>query len=413
MLLKTIFMDLSLLVTSPFEPFLAFFTALLIAWRSMPAIIYVAHAKYLMDEPGERSAHSEKTPTLGGIAIFAGLLIAVCLWSDFSKTAGLQYMLVALVVLFFLGIKDDLVPLSPSKKLVAQTVAALLVIVFADIRIDNLQGLFQLYMLPYWASVSISLLLIIFFVNAYNLIDGIDGLAGGLGLIASAAFGMFFYLAGEKTYAIMCFALAGTLISFLRFNFSVKNKIFMGDTGSMILGFMLTIFAIRFLSLENFYMHAGFHNSPVLTMLILLIPIVDTLRVFGVRILQRKSPFTPDKNHIHHLLLNQGLNHMEVSCVLYAANILLVILGIWVLNTMPINIFFIFLCMALFAAALPYLPWYKTSDETMVTGSSVNLPFSSNIAPSPLPRISPSGFHPVPGKLEATSFEEVEKMGNS
>ncbi|HMD00473.1 MAG TPA: MraY family glycosyltransferase, partial [Ferruginibacter sp.] len=213
--------------------------------------------------------------------------------------------------------------LSASKKFIGQLIAAGIIIKFGNIHIDNMYGFLGLHQIPYAASIILSLFTIIVITNSFNLIDGVDGLAGSLGLLTTLVFGMYFFAAGKVTYAVMAFALSGSLVGFLYYNFS-PAKIFMGDTGSLLLGLVNSILVIQFINTAG----AGVGNSglplesaPAIGVAILMIPLFDTLRVFGLRILDKRSPFSPDRTHVHHFLLDLGFSHRMITFTCVVTNI--------------------------------------------------------------------------------------------
>ena len=307
----------------------SFIVALIISLISIPVIIRVARMKHLMDMPNIRSVHEDGIPTLGGIAIFASLVIPVLLFSDFSKEVGMNYVIGSIILLFFIGVKDDILVISATKKLLMQILAALIVIIFSDIRIRSFYGIFGLYEIPYFDSILFSLFVYIVIINAFNLIDGIDGLAGGIGVIISLTFETWFFISGNIEMATLSVSLAGALIGFLYFNYSKKRKIFMGDTGSLIVGFVIATLAIKFIDLTSRYISEFYaiRNAPTVAILILSIPLFDALRMFTVRIIRGKSPFHADKNHLHHLLLKNRFSHFESSLILYVTNLLIISLA--------------------------------------------------------------------------------------
>jgi UDP-GlcNAc:undecaprenyl-phosphate/decaprenyl-phosphate GlcNAc-1-phosphate transferase len=292
--------------------------AFLVSVESIPVIINISRLKNLMDEPGERSSHTNKTPTLGGVAIFASILIGYFLWENPDGGILLHLSMGALVILFFLGVKDDILVLSPTKKMAIQIATSALVIIGADLRLDNFFGILGIYEIPYILSFLLTVFVFIALINAMNLIDGIDGLAGGIGMLASGIFGVWFFL--NKQYSLACLAasMSGGLLGFLRFNFSRTSKIFMGDTGSLIVGYLLTLFAVKFIDLNvsaRFDPNSYF-SAPILAIVVLIVPIFDTLRVFILRIMSGKSPFIGDRNHLHHILIDIGMSHFQASFVL-------------------------------------------------------------------------------------------------
>jgi UDP-N-acetylmuramyl pentapeptide phosphotransferase/UDP-N-acetylglucosamine-1-phosphate transferase len=329
--------------------------AFLICFFSIPVIIQVAKDKKLFDEPDERKVHKAVIPTLGGLGIFAGFVIATLLGVPQSASSELQYFMAAAIVIFFLGIKDDILILSASKKFAGQLIAAGILIKFGGVHINNMHGLLGLHEIPNVASIVLSLFTIIVITNSFNLIDGVDGLAGSLGTLTTLIFGSYFFYIGELTYAVMAFALAGSLISFLIYNFP-PAKIFMGDTGSLLLGLVNAILVIKFINLaQNPGTAVPLESAPAIGFAILMIPLFDTLRVFGLRILDRRSPFSPDRTHIHHFLLDLGLSHRMTTLICVGANILFIALAIVLRNLGTTTVMGILLLTALSFTGLIYL----------------------------------------------------------
>lgn len=300
--------------------------AMIINLRSIPVIINISGLRGLMDNPVKRSSHKTPTPTFGGVAIFAGILIGYMIWNFGDEGILLHKVFVGTVILFFLGIKDDLYALSPTKKIIVQIMASAIVVVGSDLRISDLFGIFGISHIPYIVSILLTIFIFVAMINAFNLIDGIDGLAGGIAMIASTGFGLWFLVNHHYSLACLALCLAGSLVGFLRFNFSQTNKIFMGDTGSLIIGYIITVLAVKFIHFN--VMHAwesdlSFVSAPVIAIVILIIPIFDTIRVFSIRILRGKSPFKADRLHMHHLLIDNNLSHIQASFSLYFVTIAL------------------------------------------------------------------------------------------
>ena len=292
--------------------------AFIITFFSIPVIIQIAKEKKLFDEPDERKVHKTVIPTLGGLGIFAGFIVSFLMGTPPSMAMQLQFFVAACVVIFFLGLKDDILVISASKKFIGQLLAAGIIIKFGGIQINDMQGFLGIHEIPSFAGALFTLFTIIVITNSFNLIDGVDGLAGSLGLMTTLVFGTYFYMAGELTFSVMAFSLAGSIISFLIYNFS-PAKIFMGDTGSLLLGLINSILVIKFINVAGDTTAAiSIPSAPAIGFAILMIPLFDTLRVFGLRILDRRSPFSPDRNHVHHFLLDLGFSHKKVtiSCVL-------------------------------------------------------------------------------------------------
>jgi len=298
--------------------------AFLITFIVIPAIITVAKVKKLYDEPDDkRKLHKEPIPSLGGLGMFIGFIFSILLTVSFSSEAPeFQYYFAAFLIIFFLGMKDDIIIISPIKKVVGEVVAAGILIYKAKLVITNMHGLFGIYHIDTVFSYLLTLFALVVIINAFNLIDGVDGLAGSLGLISSLVFGVFFLINKNIPYAVLAFTFAGSLAAFLIYNFH-PAKIFMGDTGSLTIGLLNSILVIKFIETGGNYASYPVDSSPAIGFGILLVPLMDTLRVFSIRILSGRSPFRPDRNHIHHLLLNYGFNHKRVTFTCIIAAILI------------------------------------------------------------------------------------------
>jgi UDP-GlcNAc:undecaprenyl-phosphate/decaprenyl-phosphate GlcNAc-1-phosphate transferase len=296
---------------------LSFLTAFGVTLFCIPVIIRVANAKKLYDVPDSRKIHTNSIPTLGGFGIFLGFIFSMTFWSDFYYCRHLQFVTSSLIILSVIGIKDDIVGLSPFKKAFGQIIAALIVVIWGDLRITNMFNIFGIGELPYVASVIFTTFTILVIINAYNLIDGIDGLAASLGIIAATGMGILFYM-NESSYqqAILALALSGALLGFLIYNVT-PAKIFMGDTGSMVLGFLMSFLCIEMLEFKYHTVQVVIPTSlPLITMSFLFIPLYDLVRVFSIRLWFKRSPFMPDQNHLHHLLLKLGFSHMSATIIM-------------------------------------------------------------------------------------------------
>lgn len=289
----------------------------LLTFYTIPTVVKISRRKNLMDEPGARSSHLRKIPNLGGISMFYSLAVCASIFA-FELFDLYKFLFASLVILLYIGVMDDIVVMRAYKKLFAQIIVTSLMVIGSDVRIRSFFGLFGIYELNYFFSVAMSIFTFIVLINAFNLIDGIDGLAGGYSILCSAMFGISYYRLGEYNYPLVVLSgvIIGSVIGFLYFNLSNyrNNKIFMGDTGSMILGFLLAFTAICFIDIfidkklpeiPRYYLQ----SAPAIAMAILILPIIDTLNVFMIRICNGKSPLVADKNHIHHSLLKLGLTH--------------------------------------------------------------------------------------------------------
>ncbi len=310
-----------------YQCILSFLIACFLSIVAIPVIINLSNLLNLTAKPGFRSSHDTETPTLGGIAIFASTLIGYFLWPHAENQVDanlISLSVTGLVILFFLGLKDDILAVDPTKKLIIQIFASMILVAMGNFRVDNFYGIFGIHAIPEYVSIPLTVFIFIAIINSINLIDGIDGLAGGISLIAGIGFGIWFILNDHFSFGCLAFSMSGALLGFLRFNFSKTSKIFMGDTGSLIVGFLLSIFSVEFLTLNVSYLHDpnAYFNAPIIVLVLLIVPIFDTLRVFIMRIAKGVSPFIADRNHMHHLLIDNGFNHFWASFTLWMVTII-------------------------------------------------------------------------------------------
>ena len=318
-----------------------------ITFMMIPVIMRVATQKRLYDLPDARKLHTRPIASLGGVGIFAGFLLTSLLVIKPGTDHSFQAFYAASVVMFFLGIKDDILIISPTKKFIGQLLAAGILVHLGGIQITSMHGLLGVYELPYSFSIALSYFTIIVVTNAFNLIDGVDGLAGMLGLVVMLCFGAYFGYVNMDSYAVLAFAMAGALAAFLIFNFN-PAKIFMGDSGSLLLGLISSVLAIKFIAVAD---GAGV-SFPIASVVavgfsVLMLPLADTLRVFSIRIAQGRSPFSPDRNHIHHLLLDRGLNHKMVTLTCVGINLLFIAVAFYFRNLGPTTVMLMMVAMAL------------------------------------------------------------------
>ena len=292
----------------------------LITSRTLPFIIYFSKIKKLTAKINERSSHSNETPNIGGLGIIAGIYIITLFLAFFSQDLNDAKIIIALfiplMILLFVGFKDDMLGLSANAKLFTEILTASAFILLTDIRIDNFYGLFGIFEINYTASVLFSVFVFIITINAYNLIDGIDGLAGGFAIILLIVLLILCQMNKNYIGTILCISMIGSLIGFLKFNLSSgKRKIFMGDTGSLVIGFLISVLIMNILNYKNDFC-SQFQNLPILVLSVLSFPYIDTLRVMFIRKIQGKNFFSPDKNHIHHILINLGKSHISSTILI-------------------------------------------------------------------------------------------------
>ena len=347
----------------------------------IPAIITVAKVKKLYDVPDDsRKLHKEPIPSLGGLGMFIGLIFSILLTISFSAEAPeFQYYIAAFLLIFFLGIKDDIIIISPVKKFIGQLITAGILVYKAKLMITDMHGFLGIHQLNTACSYLLTVFSLVVIINAFNLIDGVDGLAGSLGLISSVVFGTFFLINNNIPYAVLGFTFAGTLIAFLVYNFH-PAKIFMGDTGSLMVGLVNGILVIKFIETGGHYSFYPVAASPAIGFGILLVPLMDTLRVFAIRIMNRRSPFKPDRNHVHHLLLNYGFNHKGVTFTCIVATIFITTMtflfqkiGISVLIGTQIVLFFALIYLIRFKKSKYRLRVVKGDVQTAAKENKVRL----------------------------------------
>jgi UDP-GlcNAc:undecaprenyl-phosphate/decaprenyl-phosphate GlcNAc-1-phosphate transferase len=345
----------------------------IITFLAIPIVLQVAESKKLYDIPDERKLHNRPVASLGGVGIFAGFILAALLSIQSQGSNDLQNFFsffAAAFVIFFLGLKDDLMILSASKKFIGQILAASILIHLGDIRLDSMYGLFGVEKLPEAFGLALSYLTIIVVINSFNLIDGVDGLAASLGILTMLVFGAYFFAINHQAYALLAFAMAGSLGAFMIFNHH-PAKIFMGDSGSLMIGLINSILVIKFINVA----HDPFVAIPVTSSVaigfaILIVPLLDTLRVFAVRILNGKSPFTPDRNHVHHLLIDRGLGHAAVTLTCVGINIGFILLA-WLGRSLGTTLL-LGIMLALAFSGIGTLYYYRRTHRRMVISKNSN-----------------------------------------
>ncbi len=344
-------MDLNLLLKIILSLGVAFaITAMLV-----PVVVSIVKEKGVVAHENGRTSHTGTIPTMGGIAIFAGFLISVLVFSGSGFRDDFRYVIAGAVFMLMVGMKDDIQGITPWMKFAGQIIAALIIIIPGDIRFTSLQGFLGIEEISYFWSVVISLVTIVGLTNCFNLIDGIDGLASGIGTLVSVTLGIWFGLAGQFGLMFICLALVGSLIAFSIYNiWGKENKIFMGDTGSLVLGFILAALVIEFNELNvGVQTSVDLISAPAISVGILIVPVFDTLRVFMLRMYRLKHPFSPDKTHAHHNLISLGASHPRATLSLIFLNFLFIGIS-FLLNGLGNT--FVLLIVMLLALVAFYLP---------------------------------------------------------
>jgi UDP-GlcNAc:undecaprenyl-phosphate GlcNAc-1-phosphate transferase len=335
-------MDSLLIATNKYMLYIAaMLLSLALCTSAIPRIIYISKKKKLFDFPdNDRKLHSDVIPNLGGVAIFLGFSVIGSLFIKTAEFDKWNYIIAAILILFITGIKDDLINVNPAKKFIAQLAASVIIAYFADIRLDNFHGFLGIFELPYWVSLGFTIVGCTFISNAFNLIDGIDGLAASIAIISTLFLGFAFHISNNVSLACISFSLMGAIIGFLKFNIQ-PARIFMGDSGSLVIGFTIAVLAILLTkNVHHFEGNILFHSPKAVllaTLSILFIPIFDTFRVFAARIIKGNSPFNADRTHLHHYFLDLGCSHTKTVIILASVSISIIILS-YLIQDYPLNI---------------------------------------------------------------------------
>ena len=320
-------------------------------WYLIPKIIWVTNEKELTKPVIARSVHVKPIPTFGGVAFFMTIILSLSLVQALRLSHVGNHLIAAVTILFMVGIKDDLVVSTARVKLVGQLLAIAFLVFSPELELNSLNGFLGLGELSLWFGYTLAGFILLAIINSYNLIDGIDGLAAVAGIIMAVIYTVVFYLSGEHYFVLVSMSVVGMLGGFLRFNFSRgRRKIFMGDSGALIIGLLIGFLTLKVLSIDaaSFGIE-GFlpENRLLLVLAVLYIPFFDTTRSILIRLLNKKSPFEPDRNHTHHVLLDAGCTHMQATLLLGLLNSLVVtvfliassFLGSWAMSLVMLSLF--------------------------------------------------------------------------
>ncbi len=307
---------------------LYFATAFITAFLSFPVLIQLLRKWELLDSPGKHKIHNVYKASMGGICIMLGLAFSLLISFPLEQWITRRYFFVSLAVMFITGLRDDILTLTPSSKLLGQILPIILLVIFGKTTLNSLYDISPV-LFPQWLAWTITVLTLVVITNAYNLIDGIDGLAGTVAVLIFVFFGVWFYLADNFYLSILSLAFASSLLAFLVFNWE-PSKIFMGDTGTLTIGFAMGVLTIHFinqnfLTSENTYYH--FRSSISTAICVLIIPLFDTLRVVIVRLRKLQSPFKADQNHLHHQFVLLGFSHAKTTLSIAGINLLFISLS--------------------------------------------------------------------------------------
>lgn len=291
-----------------------------------PWLVRIALLKDIVDRPNARKLNSRPIPVLGGIEVFIGLMFGMCLAVYYVEGMVILFeVIVGMMIILFVGISDDILDLSPRTRFLAQIfIVCLMMFVGGGYIMNNFHGLWGIHELPRVVAVALTLVSCVGIINAINLIDGVDGLCSGYGMFASLLFATLFLRMGDVEFAVLALSMFGALVPFCLHNvFGHKSKMFLGDGGSLMVGFVCSLFVVRVVQMGDDVVTG---SNIALTLAILAIPVFDTLRVMTARMLQRRSPFSPDKTHLHHMFIRLGFSHVITALNVVALNGLVVVM---------------------------------------------------------------------------------------
>lgn len=305
------------------------FSSFIITYVTIPILIKFAEFTRLYAEKNHRTCHETQIPSLGGIALFMGICFSSLILTPNKEFSSIQYLLATQFIIFFLGLKDDIFILSARKKLLVQIICAQIIFFYSGVRIDNFYNVLGIGALNDIQTNIVTTLTFVGLINAFNLIDGINWLAGLISISACLFLASWFGINGFQVELGVTLSLIGSLLAFLKFN-KTPAKIFMGDTGSLLIGLTISYLLIRFINLnhKSTNLVLEFRSAPSIAVAVVFIPLLDTLRVMFIRIWNKKSPFTPDQNHLHHILLKRGFSHIQASLILFTINCVCIIIAI-------------------------------------------------------------------------------------
>lgn len=305
--------------------------ALLIGWNIRVPVFKMAILKNFVDKPNKRSSHTGCVPNIGGIVVFLAFLCSFLLFARFNATPEFQYVMLGAILIFLIGIYDDLLEISPRKKVKGEMLGVLVLIVGGGFYLDNLHGFLGLEQISPWIGIPLTFIGLVGLINAINLIDGIDGLCSGIALMDCIFFGLWFFGCGHVEYTLLCGVLSASILPFFFINlFGKRSKMFMGDSGALMVGFLLGVMAVKFCETDTYPKTIWLMSAaPGVVFSVLAIPVLDTLRLFASRWMRGNSPFSPDKRHLHHklLIIFDGV-HRKATFMILSLNLMFIVLGI-------------------------------------------------------------------------------------
>ena len=304
---------------------LSFIVAAMAVFVVHPSLVKIAHMKSIVDNPDARKLNKVPVPVLGGVGVFFGIMFSLSVAGYYVEGMNIQFeLIIAMLIMLYTGVGDDILQLSPRLRFALQIFVVCLMMFLGGIYIDDFHGLWGIGELPWYIAVALTIFSCVGIINSINLIDGVDGLCSGYGVFASLAFAFCFLRMGDVSYAILAFAVAGAIFPFMLHNmFGERYKMFLGDGGSLVLGFICSLYVMRVIQSGN---EVVSESTISLTLAVLAIPVFDTLRVMTARIVAKRSPFSPDKTHLHHMFIRLGYSHVITALNVIFLNGLVVLI---------------------------------------------------------------------------------------
>jgi len=341
-----------------------------LTWIFIPAIVRVAILKNLTDAPGGRKTHGNPVPNLGGIAVFTAIALTWSLTESFTGKSQTSFLMAGMLIIVIVGFKDDIFGVSPWIKMSGQFIAGIILVMVGNTAIN------EIFLFPGFKSFIVtfllSLIFIIFTVNAFNLIDGVDGLAGMQTIVVLLPVSIWYWINNIYHLATIGVIVSTAYLSFLFFNLRRdKYKIFMGDTGSLLAGYIISFFIISFIeynsSINREELVLAVSSAPAVAYALMVIPLTDTLRVILVRIRRHRSPFKPDRNHIHHHLLDLGLSHFKISLILTTVTLIFTLVAYLFREADSIWLFFSIMITGFLLLSLPSIIKRRRKIKKLLT----------------------------------------------
>lgn len=291
-----------------------------------PKALNIALVKNIVDNPNARKLQRTPVPILGGLTIFFGMTMGIASAIMQGDYVDIFPVLVSMILILIIGTIDDIIDLTPSFRFLIEIMIVLVLIFSSGASLNDFHGLWGFWEVPMWFSLMLTIVAAVGMINAINLIDGVDGLSSGFCIMASSLFGIMFYFAGNGSMLVLAAVAIGALIPFFFHNvFGRTSKMFIGDGGTLLMGIILSTFVIRTLTHGTSCASLDPNLGLIpFTISVMSIPVFDTLRVMSIRILRGKSPFSPDKTHLHHLFIEMGFSHIGTTVSILSFNTLIV-----------------------------------------------------------------------------------------